>query len=355
MILEISLIDIFDIFSISTAFMLGLMYITFKSKNNKANVFLGVFLWSLAIEVLFSFLAGQELKVPLFLSGILTLFLLFLYVIATLNYRFKTIYLLSLLPIIAEIIGILPVIISNIFGVIILVYILIILHRHQEKLGSFFSEIDNKTLSWVKTINYIYLFFYLLWIVEEVVGLKYETAIQYFALVSTVLTLVMIYWIGFKGFLQPEIFNFTILPAKKLGLYRDEIEEPEENLNKKIRLDNHLSRYSAETFHQLTNQIKSKRLYLQKDITIRDLSRMLKVNEKEFSKLINVYTKKNFYHYINQFRVEEFKNLIKTDKVNHLSLLGLSEEAGFSSKSTFYSAFKVSEGITPKQYLDQVK
>lgn len=43
MTLEISLIDIFDISSISTAFMLGLMFITFKSKNNKANVFPGVF------------------------------------------------------------------------------------------------------------------------------------------------------------------------------------------------------------------------------------------------------------------------------------------------------------------------
>lgn len=353
MTLEVSPIDLFDIFSISTAFMLGLLFITSKSRNNRANVFLGLFLWSLSFEVLGSFLNGHQVIMPIVTSGLLTLFFLFLYIIKTLNYQVKLWYLLLVFPISTEIIGIFPVFITYVLSIFILVFILMVLKRHQQKLGDFYSETENKTLSWIKAIIYIYLFFYFFWIVEDIVGLKYEIATQYFSLTSTILTMVMIYWIGFKGFLQPEIFNLSILSAKSKIYDQDEMEE-NENPNNEIKSENCRSQYPDDTFHQLTYMVKSDKLYLQRDLTIRDLSRKLEINEKEFSKLINLHTQKNFYHYINQFRVEEFKRLIKTDKANHLSLLGLSEEAGFNSKSTFYSVFKTSEGITPKQYLDQV-
>ena len=66
--------------------------------------------------------------------------------------------------------------------------------------------------------------------------------------------------------------------------------------------------------------------------------------------MINEHSKTNFYQFINGFRVSEFKMLMQSPKAQQLSILGLAEEAGFSSKSTFYTAFKAVEGVTPKQY-----
>ena len=71
--------------------------------------------------------------------------------------------------------------------------------------------------------------------------------------------------------------------------------------------------------------------------------------------MINTYTQNNFYHFTNQFRVKEFKKLLLSTKAKQLSLLGLAEEAGFYSKSIFYTVFKDAEGITPKQYQNQLK
>ncbi len=348
MIIEISPTSIFDILSISTAFMLGLLFLTSKSKNNKANVFLSLFLWSLTIEISTSFLDGQEINYTLIDTGLLTLPLLFLYVIKTLNYRFKLWYILLVIPFLTQFTNTVPTVFYYGFNVFLLLCILKILKKHKEKLGDFYSDIENKTLSWIKTIVYIYLFFHIIWIIEDLVGIQFESVRQYFVTASTILTLVMIYWIGYNGFTQPEIFNASILDSEEKEPLKIKIEEHKEIINEQNE------KYSIKTFHQLTQKIETKKLFLQKDITIRSLSLQLKINEKEFSKLINTNTQKNFYHFINQFRVEEFKRLLQTEKANQLTLLGLSEESGFYSKSTFYNAFKTSEGITPKQYQAQL-
>lgn len=354
MTLEISPLSIIDILSIATAFMLGLLFLTSKSKNNKANIFLGLFLWSLTTEVLASFLDGQETETPIIATCLLTLPLLFLYVIKTLNYRFKSWYIVLVLPFLFEFTEIVPEPFYYIFSILLLLYILKILNKHQQKLGDFYSYTENKTLSWIKTIVYTYLFFNIFWIVEELIGLQFEFIIEYFAITSSILTLVMIYWIGFNGFTQPETFNATVFNTNEKEAPQPETETSEKDIVINDEDSDIEDQETTKLFHQLTQKIKDNKLFLQKDITIRSLSRQLKINEKELSKLIKTHTKKNFYHFINQFRVEEFKRLLKTEKANHLSLLGLSEEAGFSSKSTFYSVFKTSEGVTPKQYQDQL-
>ena len=36
--------------------------------------------------------------------------------------------------------------------------------------------------------------------------------------------------------------------------------------------------------------------------------------------------------------------------MNHLNLTGIAEKVGFNSRSTFFSAFKQLEGITPNEF-----
>ncbi|WP_373493157.1 helix-turn-helix domain-containing protein, partial [Aquiflexum sp.] len=57
-----------------------------------------------------------------------------------------------------------------------------------------------------------------------------------------------------------------------------------------------------------------------------------------------------FFELVNGYRVEESKNLMMDEKLNHLSMIGIAFEAGFSSKTAFNTAFKKHTGMTPSQF-----
>ena len=62
----------------------------------------------------------------------------------------------------------------------------------------------------------------------------------------------------------------------------------------------------------------------------------------------------NFSEYINHYRLEAFKQLAKDPKNAHLTLIGLTFESGFNSKTVFNTYFKKEMGMTPKEYIKQL-
>ena len=95
--------------------------------------------------------------------------------------------------------------------------------------------------------------------------------------------------------------------------------------------------------------------YLDPELDLAKLSALVDLNPKQVSHTINRSFSKNFYEYINSYRVEAFKQLASDPENKKLTLLGLAFECGFKSKSTFNDAFKKTTGKTPSQYVNQQK
>lgn len=350
--ITIDFIQIFDLLAFTTAFILGLFFL-FKSP--KANIYLGLFLFSLGLEVFQVFcdsiaeINTFSFEIPSLISLPSLVFLLFYVQKNIYNYISKKPWIILIIGLVltlvipfisGEIDSFFLRIADYIFNVYLIFYVFKLLDKHQRNVINYYSELELKTLSWIKTILYIYLGFYMLWITEDIVSLYNQELPEIFAKISTIATCVLIYWIGYKGMTQPEIFNQT--------LYKEEtiIEEIVEINSPSIAIDfNEKDKFE---FTSIKEKIIAKKLYINPSLNLRILAIDLDIKEKELSRIINTQT--NFYQLINSLRVAEFKKLIKSQKATQLSLLGLAYEAGFSSKSTFYSTFKKLEGMTPKQY-----
>ncbi len=139
----------------------------------------------------------------------------------------------------------------------------------------------------------------------------------------------VLYWLSISGFKQTQtrqVFNIK--------------EEPTEQDNDKL----------SEVIQKLSLIIESHKLYRNPELSLSDLSESADISERVISNAINKELGKNFFRFINEYRVEEMKERLKDPNNDHLKILSLAFDAGFNSKASFNRVFKSYTGQTPKEY-----
>jgi AraC-like DNA-binding protein len=127
-----------------------------------------------------------------------------------------------------------------------------------------------------------------------------------------------------------------------------EKEIPEQIYAKKeVLIDEHLM---LEIANNLEKVMKEEKPYLNKNLSLNLLADKLNIRTHILSYILNTHYNENFYNYINNFRIEYCKALLKNPKKQHLSIEGIAFEGGFGSKSTFNTLFKKQYRMTPTQY-----
>ena len=90
--------------------------------------------------------------------------------------------------------------------------------------------------------------------------------------------------------------------------------------------------------------------YLDHELTLADLAGQLAISRNQLSEVINTGVGDNFYNFVNKYRIDEVKQLIRDDSKKHFKIVSLANEAGFNSKSSFNHIFKKLIGLTPSEY-----
>lgn len=114
------------------------------------------------------------------------------------------------------------------------------------------------------------------------------------------------------------------------------------------------SKYSPEeintNYENLIKYIDSHQPYLNSELSLQKLAMSLNISAHLLSQIINQKEGKNFFDFINYYRIEEAKRLLSDSKYNHHSVEGIGYDCGFNTKATFYSTFKKHVGATPADY-----
>lgn len=104
-------------------------------------------------------------------------------------------------------------------------------------------------------------------------------------------------------------------------------------------------------FRRLQNAMEQEHLYLDPDLTLREVAEKLSTNTKYLSQVVNNQLGINFQQFVNNYRINKVKENILTKEFKHLTLFGIARLCGFKNKSTFYKVFKEITGITPRAYM----
>jgi len=90
--------------------------------------------------------------------------------------------------------------------------------------------------------------------------------------------------------------------------------------------------------------------YLNHLLTLDNLASQLEIPPRTLSTIVNQHFNKNFFEFVNQYRVEESKKLLESKMNDKATMLDIMDKAGFNTKATFNTFFKKIVGKTPTQY-----
>lgn len=137
----------------------------------------------------------------------------------------------------------------------------------------------------------------------------------------------LVIWLSFKLFVKGK---------RKRKPYRDSDPLTELENQKKIE--------ALESFMKIESP------YLDPELDLAVLAAKINVTPNHLTILLNEYIGKNFYDYVNGYRVDEVKKRLVDPKYKNHTISSIGGDCGFNSKSSFNRVFKKTTGKTPSQF-----
>lgn len=108
-----------------------------------------------------------------------------------------------------------------------------------------------------------------------------------------------------------------------------------------------------ELMDRIRQLMEQQQLYLNSDLKLEDVASALGLNRSYVSNCINLHTGDSFSQFVNGYRIEYAKQVLRSKPDTKVTSLYIS--AGFSSEQSFYRNFKSFTGMTPKEWIASQK
>lgn len=238
--------------------------------------------------------------------------------------------------------------ISNIYesvaiigSLVTLIYGIRALKKYEEQLYQNYSEVEDKSLSWLRRCLISGLVLSALWGFLTIVDFDFNTSYRTLALILLLGISMLIYYIGYSMIIRQGLLDTPVFAVANKET-KDASNEATNTTELSQKTDEHLKKI-IELFEQ-------EKLHQDPSLNMSMLSEKMGLSNGYLSQIINQKNNHNFFDFVNSYRVEDVKKKMAEPEYEHYTLLGLAQEAGFKSKSTFNSVFKKMTGKTPSEY-----
>jgi len=214
----------------------------------------------------------------------------------------------------------------------------VLVYKHQRNLKNVFSYTSEKiTLNWLKVVLFSFLIAYIMLYIS---GAWYLFKNKSFY--GENINPIEFSYIGLTFF----AFAFSFFGFRQLNVFKPNIEEKKPKYS-----SSNLTKKDAEKYlKELQKVMQNEKPYLNEKLSISELAEDIGISRHHLTQIINEHLNKNFYTFINEYRIKDVKKMLHNKNKKYYSILAIAYECGFNSKSTFNTLFKKFTGKTPSEF-----
>ncbi len=228
-----------------------------------------------------------------------------------------------------------------------IVLIFRILKRYKEIYLENFTNSDNSSYKWLFQMTVLFLMAHAVVFFKSVIRYTdYNVLLNSSNVIIGIVALFISCWFVIKALNKPELFkgvDSTMLLVNKA-------------INKKVVLvkedlsENSKTPEIISQIELVKKYVSENEPYLDPSLTIQELSKQVNIPVRDLSILINHHMDKHFFDFINEYRIEKAKEILKDASKSKVTVLEILYEVGFNSKSSFNTAFKKHTNQTPTEF-----
>lgn len=245
--------------------------------------------------------------------------------------------------------------------------------NHKMYIESRFSYTENINLDWILVLIISFVIFFVFNDLLYFVGFRQHFITQ---IIYNIAMLIITFYAGYRGLLQVNLNEMISVQNLLVFSGQDDCQASDKADSVLLPLVSQTTNTESKG-SQITNKTESikkysgsalsgdqkkillskldqlvihEKIFINDKLSIEDIAVKLDTNTKYISQLINETYNKNFYNFINFYRIEEAKRLLISEENEKYSILGIAQSVGFVSKSTFNVAFKRYTGVTPTEF-----
>lgn len=213
---------------------------------------------------------------------------------------------------------------------------LIELRKYDRKIRYSYSNIDRIGLVWLR---YSALGFVCVWVMVLVSQVSFGFGYKEFA----------IYLGTFKN-IPPMLLMSAMVVFGQTHPLNAPLFDPDVSSGNNDKTDENPTLANPEQRNKLEDLMLRVKIYQDPELRLEGLADSMDISPRSVSSLLNGFYQKNFYDFINYYRVLDAQEQLKNPENKGKTVQRIFEDAGFNSKTTFNTLFKKLTGHTPTEY-----